>query len=184
VILLGVEYYVQRTPDILETLQVLQQAGKNIYVISAGIELAVKDFAKHLGIPAENIFSVPVHFDAQGHYKDFDYSCPMIRNTGKREIVTQLKNQFKNNHDRIIYIGDGLNDLAVMDLVDRFVGYGGAYYHEKVAANSHFYIKTPSMLSLLPLALTGDEVTLLNTTDQVLFERGQIAVESKQVIIR
>jgi phosphoserine phosphatase len=180
VLTLGEEYYARRAQDIDETLHVLQQLKKNIYIVSAGIELAVKDFAKRLSLPAENIFSVPVQFDATGQYQDFDYSSPMIRNNGKREIVAQLKAGGR----KIIYIGDGLNDLAVMDLVDRFVGYGGAYHHDKVAENSLFYIKMPSMLSLLPLALTTDEANLLNNTDRILYERGQIAIEGREVIIR
>ena len=92
-----------------------------------------------------------IHFDEQGHYRDFDRTSPLIHNQGKRIIVEQLKKQ----HANLLYLGDGLNDLAVRDLVTRFVGYGGWYYRQNIADQCEFYIKSPSLLALLPLALTG-----------------------------
>ncbi len=69
---------------------------------------------------------------------------------------------------KIVYVGDGLNDLAVCDVVARFVGYGGFFYRANVAAKSDFYLTSPSMAALLPLVLTEAEYCLLTDAEKRL----------------
>ena len=109
--------------------------------------------AAHLSIALSNVFAVEIFFDEDGRYLSFDEASPMTRTTGKREVIQQLKKQ----HPRLALIGDGANDLAASDCVTRFVGFGGNYYHPRVASQSEFYIETPSLLSVLPLCLTESE---------------------------
>lgn len=155
---LGEKYFMHCTPDARQVISVLQQLGKKIYVLSAGLLPAVISFANRLHIPEQNVFAVDIEFDAEGNYRDFDHASPLIHNQGKRQIVEQLKTQ----HQQMLYVGDGLNDIAVRDLVTRFVGYGGNFYRQNIAELSDYYIKEQSLLPLLQLALTADEMEKLS----------------------
>lgn len=165
---LAESYFTHCTPDAKLVISLLQQLGKSIYVLSAGLTPAVSSFATRLHIPLQNIFAVNVEFDTAGNYVDFDHASPLIHNHGKRQIVEQLK----KHHQHTLYIGDGLNDIAVRDLVTRFVGYGGAYYRKNIAELCDFYITKPSLLPLLPLALTGDEIKKLSAQEWKWYEDG------------
>lgn len=163
---LGQAYFQQRVQDVAAVLQTLQRQHKSIYIVSAGIMQAVSDFASLLKVPRENVYAVSLSFDEKGNYAGFDAQSPMVTNTGKREIVEQLAKQ----HARMAYIGDGLNDLAVMDVVARFVGYGGAFYRENIAAHCDFYIRSASFAPLLPLLLTAEEQA--TCPEMTLYQQG------------
>jgi len=170
---LGQEYFDHQVEDIYQVIQVLKRLNKAIYIVSAGLSLPVKKFGEMLQIPEQNIFAVDIQFDAQGNYVDFDRASPLVTSTGKRDIVEQIKKQ----HPHLIYVGDGLNDVAVMDLVMRFVGYGGIFYRENIAALCEYYIRTPSMTALLPLILTAEERVKLLSEEQALYNKGLAAIK-------
>ncbi len=148
------QYFQQKTPDLLAVLRVLSKLGKKIYVVSAGLYPAVAGFAALLNLPATQVFAVNIYFDEEGNYLDFDRHSPLVFAEGKRSIVQQLLEQ----HPRLMYVGDGLNDLSTQDLVTRFVGYGGAFYRENIRNSCQYYITEASMLPLLPLCLTAEEI--------------------------
>lgn len=161
-------YYLERAPDLDITLDILQRLTKPIYVISAGLKPAVVRFASKLGIPDANVFAIDIDFDPEGHYVDFDHASPLVNSAGKQGLILTLKQQ----HPRIAYIGDGLNDLAVHDFVDRFIGYGGFYYRKNIEAQCEFYLRSTSMLLLLPLLLTRAEKNQLTDEQQTCYEHG------------
>jgi phosphoserine phosphatase len=196
---LGKAYLAHSTPQVKAVIALLQKLNKKIYIISAGLSLAVSYFGEKLTIPREHIFAVAIQFDGD-NYLDFDHASPLIDNKGKRIIVEALKqNNYQglknhqgqnnhqdlsnlrgqNNHHSILYVGDGLNDLAVKDLVTRFVGYGGAYYRQNIAEQCDYYIDTLSLSPLLPLALTLDEAKTLSAEDKVLYQEGVKWVSDK-----
>ena len=41
---------------------------------------------------------------------------------------------------RAIMVGDGLSDLEARDVVDLFIGFGGAVYRSRVVSESPVYI--------------------------------------------
>ncbi len=144
-------YFDHKAPDLLHVIKTLQSLQKNIYIVSAGLYPAVEGFGKLLNIPAENIFAVDVYFDDNGDYKDFDHNSPLTHANGKRIIVQQIKQK----HQNIAFVGDGLSDYEVYDMVTRFIGYGGAFYRENIKRLCQYYITEPSMLRLLDcLSLT------------------------------
>lgn len=165
---LAESYFVHRVSDAADVIALLQHLGKKVYVISAGLLPAVTNFAGKLGVPPQNVFAVDIQFDAAGAYQHFDAASPLIRNDGKRVIVEEIKKQCP----RVLYVGDGLNDLAVRDLAARFVGYGGAYYRQNIAEQCEFYVRVPSLLPLLPLALTWEEGERLSEGERMLYEEG------------
>jgi phosphoserine phosphatase len=165
---LGQDYIAHRVPEALGVIQLLQRLNKSIYIISAGLFPAVSILGKFLNISIENIYAVDVSFDAKGHYIDFSHTSPLINSNGKRVIVEEIKKK----HKKIAYIGDGLNDLEVKDLVTRFIGYGGVFYRDNIKAACQFYLKSLSMASLLPLILTAQEVSVLTEKEKELYASG------------
>lgn len=161
---LGLTYFQQRTPDSLEVIRQLQNLGKSVYIISAGLYPAVAIFSELLQVPLQNIFAVNISFADDGNYADFDHYSPLVQADGKRQIVHMLQQQ----HGKIAYVGDGLNDYSVYDLVTRFIGYGGAFYREKFAKCSEFYLTEPTLKPVLPLCLTREEFDHLSLKDQSL----------------
>ncbi len=168
VLALGQSYIDHITKDTASVIQLFQRLRKEIYIISAGLYPAVAFFGESLGIPAKNIFAVGIQFDSQGRFVDFEQNSLLTHNDGKRNIVSHLTTK----HPQIGYVGDGLNDLSVYDLVTRFVGYGGTYYRENIAARCQYYIDTKSMTPLLPLTLTHDEYIQLNKEERELYQQG------------
>ena len=142
---LGQDYFDQRAQDLDQTLVKLREQGIEIYVVSAGMNPSVKIFAGLLNIPEANVFAVDLEFDANGSYLGFNHNSPMTKNNGKRAVVEQIKKM----HNQIYYIGDGMNDLQVKDLVTTFVGYGGVFYRENIAKAADVYLTDPSMLQLV-----------------------------------
>ncbi len=158
---LGELYVEQLTVDVRRCINAFHMLGKPVYVISAGLLLAVCHLADELGIVKERVFAVEVNFDEQGSFIGFDHDSPMTRAAGKREIVRLLKQK----HDRITLIGDGANDLATADLVERFIGFGGNYYYENIEANAQFYIYSASLLPALGLCLTAEELQVIHRSN-------------------
>ncbi len=168
VLALGQAYFSHRVPDSGDIIKLLKRLNKSVYLVSAGLYPAVNIFGELLQVPSENIYAVQIQFDARGHFLDFDRTSPLVNNNGKRSILTQLKTQ----HENIIFVGDGLNDWAAHDLVTRFIGYGGVFYRENIAAQCHFYINTSSLAPVLPLALTQQEYEKLMPDERMLFQKG------------
>ncbi|MES2217484.1 MAG: HAD-IB family phosphatase [Pseudomonadota bacterium] len=177
VLALAQHYFEQRVVGIERLIQLFQQLGKSVYIVSAGLYPAVAGLGELLQVPAAHIFAVEIEFDAQGNYVDFNHTSPLANNQGKREIVAAIRQK----HPAIAYVGDGMNDLAVMPLVARFVGYGGAFYYEKVAEQCDFYIKSPSMMPLVPLILTAGEKEKLVGDGLELYEQGELGIDEGHV---
>lgn len=155
-------------PDIKKVLAILQKLNKRICILSAGINHAVSGFGNLLDVPSENIFAVDVLFTPEGKYMDFDHSSPLIHNTGKRQLMENMH----LTRSQTVYVGDGLNDLAVYDLVERFIGYGGTFYRENIARHCEYYITKPTATPLLPLILTADEAKQLTIEEFELYMQG------------
>lgn len=164
----GHEYVAHLVPDTANVIRLFHQLGKTVYIVSAGLFPAVALLAGRLRIPTDKVFAVKINFDPQGNYLDFDHTSPLCRSDGKRTIVAQLMAK----HKQVLYVGDGLNDVAVKDLVTRFVGFGGAFYRENIASLCEFYIKNLSMSGLLPLSLTQSEIDHLSPEFEALFCKG------------
>lgn len=49
--------------DAVDLIAFLQTAGHEVYVVSGGIELPVREFAAYLGVPADHVAAVPIEHD-------------------------------------------------------------------------------------------------------------------------
>lgn len=177
---LGHQYFAHQSTHTAEVIQLLQRLNKTIYLLSAGINPAVKMFGELLQIPAENVYAVDLRFDQQGNFLRYDESSPLVENHGKQSIIKSLKEK----HEHIIQIGNGLTDLAARDLVTRFIGYASANKTSPIADRCEFYIKTPSLAAMLPLVLTTEEQASLNPQEQLLFNQGLSAIQQGDVQIQ
>ncbi|VVC75648.1 hypothetical protein AQUSIP_09380 [Aquicella siphonis] len=174
---LGHQYFAHRIPDVSDVISLFKRLNKSMYLVSAGVNPAVKMFGELLQIPPENVYAVDLRFDQQGNFLDFERSSPLVNNDGKREIVRQIKTRHKN----VLHVGDGLNDVVTLDLVTRFIGYGGVAYRKNIAELCRFYINTRSLASLLPLALTVEECANLLPEEQTLYQKGLAAIQEGKV---
>lgn len=174
---LGHHYHDHRVPDACKVIEHFQELGKIIYLISAGLSPAVIKFGEMLKIPRSNILAVDITFDNQGHYINFDEHSPFTQHDGKRRVVAELKAR----HGSVAHIGDGMNDFIARDISTRFIGYGGIYYRKNIAEHCAYYIKTPSLRSLLPLLLTQQEVQALTPPASDLYKQGVADIDSGMV---
>jgi phosphoserine phosphatase len=172
-------YYKKITPDVEQVIHILRRCGKAIFVVSAGLYQSVAPFAERLDIPLSHVHAVETSFDKSGHYLDFDHKSAMVRPDGKREVAELIQETYPT----IAHIGDGMNDIAAAGVVERFIGYGGSCYREVIANLSDFYVKSLSLLPLLPLLLTELEVTLLPDEDKKLYAKGLEMLKAGDVLI-
>lgn len=175
---LGQRYYFNRTPDMISVIAAFKELGKEVHIVSAGMNPAVKIFGGLIGIPEKNIYAVNVFFDKDGNYIDYDHNAPTTDRDGKREIIKKLKTQYRH----IVHVGDGMNDYETYDLVDRFIGYGGVYYREQIAKLCEFYIKSSSLSPLITLLLTQNEVERLSETTRKIYYKGLDYITAKEVL--
>jgi phosphoserine phosphatase len=137
-----------------ETIATLKRHGKAVYVITGGLLQAVAEFARWLGLSAEQVHAVKVYFDGVGVYQGFDTSSPLCRSNGKAAICRKLAAK----HGEIAIVGDGLTDLAARAGGAYVVGYGGVAYREVMRQGADFYVATPSLTGTLPALLTEEEL--------------------------
>lgn len=169
-------YFATLAEDAIAVIDFLRALQKDIFIVSAGLFPAVSQLAKKLNISSQHVYAVDVTFDSLGQYRDFDRTSPLVIKHGKRHIVEQIKQQ----HPSLSYIGDGLSDLEVADLVTRFIGYGGAFYRENIEQQCHYYIRSLSLAPLLPLILTKEELQILAKRNKPLYDKAfQLFQEGK-----
>lgn len=123
----------------------LQKLGIEVYLISGGYDIPVKALAESLGISRLNVFANHLIFDKQGRYQGFDKTNPLSKNKGKKKILQLIKQK----GDRVVFIGDGMNDWKVNGEVDLFIGFGGVVKRKNLAKKSKFYID--NLASLLDI---------------------------------
>ena len=174
------QYEQHVTPDASQIISIFQNLGKAVYVISAGVYPAVLGFSLRLGIPESKVFAVELMFDKKGRYQNFNEQSPLIHDDGKSQIIKGLRAK----HHRFAHIGDGMNDIQVLDEVNRFIGYGGSAYREHIANRCEFYITSLSLSPVLPLLLTQEEVETLTGDAKPLYERGLRSIQDNGVEFR
>lgn len=150
-------YVANVVQDGAATIRALQFLGKHCGVVSGGLLIPVRHLARHLGIPDEHVHAVPLLFDDDGAYLDFDRTSPLWRNGGKVHVVRAAP----PSHHPMAFIGDGITDLETRAHVQRFVGFGGVVARAAVRQGAEHFVDSPSLAAILPLVLTADELARL-----------------------
>ncbi|QQL45924.1 HAD-IB family phosphatase [Sulfuriroseicoccus oceanibius] len=131
----------------LETVKAAQTDGWKVIILSGGFTDPILPLAHHLGI--DTVEAVPLIFDDNGNYVDFDHDAPTTRNGGKPEVIARYK--AANPDAKVVMVGDGVSDLEAQDVADIFIGFGGFAKRPAVVKGSKHFVDTLSdILALLP----------------------------------
>lgn len=147
------EYLERAVPKAWETVSILAELGKEVWIVSGGLRPAVLSVGKWLGVPEDRVRAVDVYFEPSGEYRDFERTSLLTRQEGKAELVRGLLTK------RTAFVGDGMTDAATRDVVECFVCFAGVIRREPVAAVADHTIEVRSLAAVLPLLLTGPELT-------------------------
>lgn len=176
---IGQVYIDKICPDVKQIIAILTALGKDIYIVSAGLSIPVTILGRYLDVATDHVFAIDLYFDNNGNYSDYDRATPLIEKLGKAVIIQEIK----KTHRSVLHIGDGLNDYFSHEYSERFVGYGGIYYREKIKNLCDYYIHDISMAALLPLGLTEQEAQCLEGEDKRLYDKGLQHIAAAKVKI-
>ncbi len=178
-------------PHAREVISALQAAGSKVFIVSGGLYEPVRRFGEWLGVPRAHIHAVKMQFDQLagewwryweqpgGKNPNANYmaisTSPLAGTNGKNLVIDQIRAAHRG---RAMLIGDGMSDFEAHPHVDLFVGFGGVVTRERVQHESPIYITTPSLASILPLALglRGNTAASKMTYDAGLHEIASGAV--------
>jgi phosphoserine phosphatase len=147
---LGQRYVASLVDGAEETIRTLRDAGADIHLVTAGIAQAIAPLAEELGIPARAVHAVPLQFDDDGSYRDFDRRSLLTRTGGKELVVHAILARSKG---RSAFIGDGVSDLETKPAVTAFIGFGGVHLRQRVKENAEVYVSEPTLTAVLPYLL-------------------------------
>jgi phosphoserine phosphatase len=120
-----------------ETIAALQDRGVVVHLVTAGIQQAILPLAKALNVADRNVHAVPLTFDDEGNYKDFDRRSFLTRSGGKELVVRDVR---ARSHGKAAFVGDGVSDLEAKPAVDLFIGFGGVVVRPRVKENADVYV--------------------------------------------
>ena len=179
------------TKDARLVVDWLHDLGHDVYIVSGGLLEPVREFGLSLGIIESNIYAVGVNYNQLSgqwwksnsstdsawspEYLDFHHS-PLTLSEGKKTIISQL---LKGKTGRSMLIGDGMSDFLASTCVDQFVGYGGVISRENVKKNSEVFIKSESLLPILPLSGAGEGLNKIKTAIPDIYQQCFKALESE-----
>ena len=147
---LGKQYTESLVDGAEETIATLQSAGADVHLVTAGIAQAIAPLAAKLNITPRAVHAVGLEFDAAGAYVDFDRRSFLTRPGGKELVVRAILTRAKG---KAAFIGDGVSDLEVKDIVDLFIGFGGVAVRERVRSEAHVFVEEPTLRAVLPYLL-------------------------------
>ena len=175
--------------DARAVLDALKLLGHDVYIISGGLAQPVVDFGVHLGVPAERIRAVHLHYDQlSGDWWRSDDAADwkqtylayqegaLTISDGKADIVKEL---LGGRNGRSLLIGDGTSDLRASREVNLFVGFGGVVARPTVKENAPAFINSQSLAPLLHLA-AGPAASrrLKGTPYETVFAKGADLINS------
>ena len=150
---IGQRYVDTALPDARAVIAALKGLDKRVGIISGGLLAPVRALARHLEVDENRVHAVPIRFDADGRYVDFDRDSPLWRNGGKTAVLGSLR----RDERPICFVGDGVTDLEALPVVERFVGFGGIARRVAVERGTDFYTAEPRLAAVLRFVLTADE---------------------------
>lgn len=183
-------------PDAVAIIQAMQAVNKELFIVSGGLLAAVRPFGEWLGLPAQNIRAVDLHYnqlsgqwwdyqqDRWGQRPDVKYltpaDSPLIQAHGKASVITDL---LAGRSGRVMMVGDGVSDLAARPAVTWVVGFGGVVSRKRVAAEADVFIKANTLAPALPLALSAaEQARLINPVHHAILQKGLALLETDDVV--
>jgi phosphoserine phosphatase len=166
---LGRRYRETLVPDAPETVAALGWLGKAVWIVSGGLLPPVVALAAAIGVPADRVRAVPIHFHPNGSYAGFDAASPLARSGGKADAIRGLALPRP-----ALLVGDGVTDLEARDEVDAFAVYAGVAARPAVIAAADVVIPSASLAPVLALAADAEERIRLHRSEwAAVLERGE-----------
>ena len=147
---LGRRYIASLVDGAAETIAALQSAGVVVHLVTAGIAQAIAPLADALQIPQRAVHAVPLQFNPDGNYLDFDRRSLLARPGGKELVVRAILTRSKG---KAAFVGDGVSDLEAKPAVDFFIGFGGVAVRDRVRAEADVFVEEPTLRAVLPYLL-------------------------------
>jgi len=134
-----------------ESVAELGSLGWEAWVVSGGLEPAVRPFAAGLGVGPERIRAVPYDPAASEPWNEAARH-PLATGDGKRAVIGAIVQGAR----RSVLVGDGASDLAARGVVDRFLAFTGVADRPTVRRRADGVISGPGLAPVVPL-VTGPE---------------------------
>lgn len=141
--LLASAYLMNITPGAKQVINELQTSGIECFVMSAGLEAPVVEFAMKIGIKKQNIFAVRYNPEQ----KRITKNVKLTNLNGKDEMISMMQGN-------VAIVGDGANDLA--DSAKLRIGFGGQVIRSELIDKFDVYIYENNLLKILPYILCFD----------------------------
>jgi len=135
------------SPGAVQALAAFRSRGVKIVAVTSGIRDAVLPMASALGFTPADVFAVDIRFDDKGNYAGFVAETPLVKASGKREIVEQLALP-----RRRLMVGDGSTDALVRPAVDAFAAFTGVIRRDGVARDANYVVASFEALERIVLS--------------------------------
>jgi phosphoserine phosphatase len=146
----GRRYIDALIPDARAVVAALLEEGITVRVLSGGLRPAILPLLRELGLAADALVAVDIHFDDRGEYAGFDTSSPLTRAGGKREVLERWGAAMPRP---VLLVGDGATDLEARPAADAFVAFAGVVARRAVIEAADYVIRAPSLAPVVALAL-------------------------------
>ncbi len=143
-------------PHARELLAALLALGKRVLILSGGLAPAVRILGEELGVKAQDVHAVEIHFDGEGNYAGFDERSPLARSGGKPALLAELLDLGAATAP-LSLVGDGATDLEAAPLCARFIAFGGVVRRRAVFAAADATFEAADLAGLLPLLTSAEE---------------------------
>ena len=161
-------------------LHLFHSLGKQVFINAFFPEVALVELAQVLGVSEDNVFGIPIYYNSDGSYKDFDRHALLDQPNGKRRVVEYLKKKYS----RVAYIGGAPDDLMVSDLVAKLIGFGGVKNSDTLAKETSAFLRCPSLAPLVYLCLTDGEIGKLGKSQHSsLFQTASDEFVHKRILL-
>jgi len=127
-------------PGVAYFIQSLQQANKQVYLVSGGFCIMIEPIAQQLHISKDHIVANTLLFnnDADSSYRGFDLTEPTSADMDKPKALTHIQQQ--GGYQTMVMMGDGAMDAQAKPLAVTFIGFGGMVRHEKVMSLADWFV--------------------------------------------
>lgn len=129
-----------------ESIAALGSLGWETWVVSGGLEPAVRPFAAGLGVEPDRIRAVSYDPAASEPWNEAARH-PLATGDGKRAVIGAIVRDAR----RSVLVGDGASDLAARSVVDRFLAFTGVADRPVVRRGADGVIPGPGLAPVVPL---------------------------------
>ena len=143
---LATAYIESLAPGAHQAVTRFQRSGRRVVLVSGGLRDAILPVARHVGISDADVHAVDVQRDAGGAWQGHDEGSPLTRADGKADVVRALALA-----PRVLAVGDGATDLAMLPAVDAFAAFTGFVARPAVVAGADIVVTTFDHLAELVL---------------------------------